>query len=210
MCGNRFSRWSGRGKPRPQDRSARDRGQGPSRGHARVSTSHACQSVRRDQHLAHTPRTAFYAGGTQVQVTAVPAPGWHFAGWTGEVPGSDLQQAIVMDAAKSLEAVFTESMPLQTGRTDGLDPPNLQSVPGFTVARTDINVLVPPDAAETGRSDSNRPSAEEVDLYVQLGREVWSEPGDAGERPRIHADFESDLRWCQRGRSRSRGNRLHL
>ena len=62
----------------------------------------------------------FYAGGTQVQVTAAPAPGWHFAGWTGEVSGSELQQAIVMDAAKSLEAVFTESMPLQPGEPTDL------------------------------------------------------------------------------------------
>ena len=51
-------------------------------------------------------------------------------------------------------------------------------------------MLVPPDAAElTVRFQSS--SAEEVDLYVQRGREVWSQPGDAGEKPHIHADFES-------------------
>ena len=73
----------------------------------------------------------FYAEGAQVHVTAVPATGWHFAGWTGEVSGSEPQQAIVMDAAKSLEAVFTESMPLEPGGIDGLDVPKLQSVPAL-------------------------------------------------------------------------------
>ena len=134
----------------------------------------------------------FYADGTQVQVTPVPAPGWHFAGWTGEVSGSEPQQAIVMDAAKSLEAVFTESMPLQPGESTDVTLPTSTQFRLYAGAHG-LNVLVPPDAAElTVRFRSS--SAEEVDLYVQRGSEVWSEPGDAGETPRIHADFESTSR----------------
>ena len=134
----------------------------------------------------------FYADGTQVQVTPVPAPGWHFAGWTGEVSGSEPQQAIVMDAAKSLEAVFTESMPLQPGESTDVTLPTSTQFRLYAGA-DGLNVLVPPDAAElTVRFRSS--SAEEVDLYVQRGSEVWSEPGDAGETPRIHADFESTSR----------------
>ena len=57
----------------------------------------------------------FDAEGTRVQVAANPAPRWHFAGWTGEVSGSEPRQAVVMDAAKSLAALFARSEPLRPG-----------------------------------------------------------------------------------------------
>ena len=128
----------------------------------------------------------FYAEGTRVQVTANPGPGSRFAGWIGEVPGSEPSQAFVMDAAKWLEAVFTHSEPVRAGETKGV---TLQPVDRF-VLHNSYHVLVPPDAtALTVRFQSS--SAEEVDLYVHRGWSVRSEQGDAGETPRIHADFES-------------------
>ena len=128
----------------------------------------------------------FYAEGTRVQVTANPGPGSRFAGWIGEVPGSEPSQAFVMDAAKWLEAVFTRSEPVRAGETKGV---TLQPVDRF-VLHNSYHVLVPPDAtALTVRFQSS--SAEELDLYVHRGWSVRSEPGDAGEAPRIHADFES-------------------
>ena len=129
----------------------------------------------------------FYAEGTRVQVTANPGPRSRFAGWIGEVPGSEPGQAFVMDAAKWLEAVFTPSEPVRAGETKGV---TLQPVDRF-VLHNSYHVLVPPDAtALTVRFQSS--SAEEVDLYVRRGwRVFWSEQGDAGETPRIHADFES-------------------
>ena len=128
----------------------------------------------------------FYAEGTRVQVTANPGPGSRFAGWIGEVPGSEPSQAFVMDAAKWLEAVFTRSEPVRAGETKGV---TLQPVDRF-VLHNSYHVLVPPDAtALTVRFQSS--SAEELDLYVHRGWSVRSEPGDAGEALRIHADFES-------------------
>ena len=127
--------------------------------------------------------------GTRVQVAANPAPRWHFPGWTGEVSGSEPRQAVVMDAAKSLAAVFARSEPLRPGAMKDV---TLRTSGRFQLhgGRDGYDVLVPPDAAElTLRFRSS--SAAEADLYVRRGSEVRSEPGDAGETPRIHADFES-------------------
>ena len=134
----------------------------------------------------------FDAEGTRVQVAANPAPRWHFPGWTGEVPGSEPRQAVVMDAAKSLAAVFARSEPLRPGATKDV---TLRTSGRFQLhgGRDGWNVLVPPDAAElTLRFRSS--SAAEAHLYVRRGSEVRSEPGDAGETPRIHAAFESTSR----------------
>ena len=131
----------------------------------------------------------FYADGTQVQVAAMPGSGWHFAGWIGEFSNSGPVQTIVMDAAKTLEAVFAESEPIRPGETKNV---TLRASEQFHLysGSEGYNLLVPPDAAEvTVRFQSS--SAAEVDLYVHQGGSVRWEPGDSGETPLIHADFES-------------------
>ncbi|MYE05848.1 MAG: hypothetical protein F4Y04_01255 [Chloroflexi bacterium] len=131
----------------------------------------------------------FYAEGTQVQVAAMPGSGWHFAGWIGEVSDYEPVRTIVMDAAKTLEAVFAESEPIRPGETKNV---TLRASERFHLysGSEGYNVLVPPDAAEvTVRFQSS--SAAEVDLYVHRGGSVRWEPGDSGEAPLVHADFES-------------------
>ena len=131
----------------------------------------------------------FYADGTQVQVAAMPGSGWHFAGWIGEVSDSEPVQTIVMDAAKTLEAVFAESEPIRSGETKNVTLPASERFHLYSGSEG-YNLLVPHDAAEvTVRFQSS--SAAEVDLYVQQGGSVRWEPGDSGEGPLIHADFES-------------------
>ena len=107
-----------------------------------------------------------------MQVAANPAPRWHFAGWTGEVSGSEPRQAVVMDAAKSLAAVFARSEPLRPGATKDV---TLRTSGRFQLhgGRDGYDVLVPPDATElTVRFRSS--SAAESDLYVRRGSEVRS------------------------------------
>jgi hypothetical protein len=50
--------------------------------------------------------TAFYATGTAVQLTASPAIGYSFTGWSGGCTGSAICQ-VSMDAAKQISATFT-------------------------------------------------------------------------------------------------------
>ena len=112
----------------------------------------------------------FYAEGTQVQVTANPAAGEDFAGWIGEVSGSEPAQSVLMDAAKWLEPVFTHREPLEPGETKTVA---LLASGRFRLhnAGDSQNVLVPPDAAELTfrfRTSSN----ENVDLFVRRGANV--------------------------------------
>ena len=98
-------------------------------------------------------------------------------------------QTVVMDAAKWLEAVFTESEPVRPGETKSVTLPASDRFQLYSGGES-YSVLAPPDAAEvTVRFQSS--SAEEVDLYVRRGGSVRLEPGDSDETPRVHADFES-------------------
>ena len=51
---------------------------------------------------------ATYVDGTVVTLTATPASGWTFAGWTGACSGSASTCTVTMDANKTVMATFTE------------------------------------------------------------------------------------------------------
>jgi hypothetical protein len=52
------------------------------------------------------PDQASYDYGSQVQLTATPATGWHFANWSGDVSGSSDPVTVPIDAAKTVSAHF--------------------------------------------------------------------------------------------------------
>lgn len=54
------------------------------------------------------PSGGSYSGGTVVQVTASPASGWDFIGWTGDLSGSTNPASVSMNANKSVTANFAE------------------------------------------------------------------------------------------------------
>ena len=47
-----------------------------------------------------------YAAGAQVTLTAVPAAGWRFVEWTGDVDSTDNPLTVTMNSAKMITAVF--------------------------------------------------------------------------------------------------------
>ena len=145
-----------------------------------------------DDELMVTPQSedGFYAGGTQVQVTAAPSQGKHFVGWTGDASGSDHSVTVVVDALKAVEAVFARSEPLRSGT--GRDVV-LEATSQFKLhAGADgYNVLVPPDASELEVSFQSSTQGAEVDLYVTRGREVRLAPAGEEDATRVLADFES-------------------
>src|SRR5690606_33775106 len=49
---------------------------------------------------------ATYVAGTVVTLTATPADGYQFVGWTGDASGSELTVSITMDADKAVSATF--------------------------------------------------------------------------------------------------------
>ena len=125
----------------------------------------------------------FYAAGTLVSVTAVPEGRERFAGWTGEVSGYEATQTVVMDAEKSLEAVFTRSELLSPN-----EERELVLAANRRFRLLDFSVVAPRDAAEMTVRFRSR-SAAEVDLYMNRDGPTWS--ANDGERARIHADYSS-------------------
>jgi uncharacterized repeat protein (TIGR02543 family) len=52
-----------------------------------------------------------FPAGTRVTLTATPAPGWRFEGWSGDLTGTDNPAIITMDREKSITANFTPLPP---------------------------------------------------------------------------------------------------
>ena len=58
--------------------------------------------------VARNPDQATYGSGTVVTLTATPAAGWTFAGWSGDLTGSANPQTITIDANKVVTATFSD------------------------------------------------------------------------------------------------------
>jgi pectate lyase/pectin methylesterase-like acyl-CoA thioesterase len=76
------------------------------------------------------PSGPAYPAGTIVQLTAVPAAGWRFSNWGGDLTGAANPATIVMNSSKSVTAVFTET----------LTPPIITTQPASQTAPTGSNV----------------------------------------------------------------------
>jgi len=57
--------------------------------------------------ITRSPDAASYAPGTVVTLTATPASGYTFTGWSGDLSGTTNPGAITMDANKTVTATFT-------------------------------------------------------------------------------------------------------
>ena len=74
------------------------------------------------------PDQSAYDHDTVVQLTAVPATGYHFVNWTGDASGTELTTSVTMDGNKSVTAnfaidTFTLTYTAGTGGTiSGLTP----------------------------------------------------------------------------------------
>lgn len=60
-----------------------------------------------------SPGTRTYTEGTSVPLLATPAEGWRFVGWQGDVTGTENPTSVVMNANKTVTAVF-EAIPVYT------------------------------------------------------------------------------------------------
>jgi regulation of enolase protein 1 (concanavalin A-like superfamily) len=77
-----------------------------------VPTYTVSTNVSGDGAVTLDPDQAAYAASTPVTVTAVPAAGWRFNGWSGDLSGATNPATLVVDANKSISAMFVEDAPL--------------------------------------------------------------------------------------------------
>jgi uncharacterized repeat protein (TIGR02543 family) len=54
------------------------------------------------------PPTGPFAYGSVVKLSAYPAAGWEFRGWSGDLSGAASPTTITMDADKSVRATFVQ------------------------------------------------------------------------------------------------------
>lgn len=59
--------------------------------------------------VTRSPNASSYTAGTVVTLTATPASGYTFSGWSGSISGNTSPVAVTMDAGKSVTANFTQS-----------------------------------------------------------------------------------------------------
>ena len=67
------------------------------------------------------PDLPAYEEGTEVNLTVIPANGWEFLEWTGDVTGTDLEVTITMDDDKMVTAVFAKIPPTTYNLTVNID-----------------------------------------------------------------------------------------
>lgn len=60
--------------------------------------------------VTKSPSAATYISGSVVSLTAMPAVGWQFDAWSGDLMGTTNPSTLVMDADKTVTATFIESM----------------------------------------------------------------------------------------------------
>lgn len=83
-----------------------------------------------------TPSGSTFAAGSVVTLTAQPAPGSSFAGWSGAVSGSATTVQITMDADKAVNAAFVQQAPSTctlTTATNGTGQGSIVAMPAGPV-----------------------------------------------------------------------------
>jgi uncharacterized repeat protein (TIGR02543 family) len=92
--------------------------------------------------------TGVYDAGDVVEISAYPSAGWEFAGWSGDLGGSDSPEHITMDGNKTVTATFTE-IPLHAGISLTKTPSATRVLNGTTVSYL-YNATNTGDTALTG------------------------------------------------------------
>ncbi|MEZ4620972.1 MAG: hypothetical protein R2867_36475 [Caldilineaceae bacterium] len=57
--------------------------------------------------VAKDPDKATYEKGDQVGLTATPAAGWKFVGWSGDLTATNATTTILMNTGKNVTATFS-------------------------------------------------------------------------------------------------------
>ncbi|MBI4320071.1 MAG: hypothetical protein HY675_16390 [Chloroflexi bacterium] len=93
-------------------------------------------AVKGNGSISPAPGAANYDAGASVPLSASPATGWAFNGWTGDVTGSSSSMTTTMDRNKTITAVFVRP-PKAVGPTSMNIGTGYGSVPIWGLSRGD-------------------------------------------------------------------------
>jgi hypothetical protein len=151
-----------------------------------------------------SPPGGEYPEGSVVTVTAQPAPGWSFAGWTGAVDGAASPDALTMDAPRSLTATFTHAggngqaifEEVQPGMSSGsasvTTSVDLAGANGDLLLAAISTRPLTPVVAVSGLGLEWVPVAEQCAGRAQTGVAVWMAQGVTAAGP-VEATLSSDV-----------------
>ncbi|GAA4275843.1 fibronectin type III domain-containing protein [Aquimarina mytili] len=110
-----------------------------------------------------------YNSGEVASVTATPASGWEFGGWTGDLSGNANPGSLTMDADKTVTATFTEVISVSTStekyRLTWRENPSTTMVIGWNQVRG-TNPVVHYGPKDFGLNYSSYPLSKTVDRTV--------------------------------------------
>jgi hypothetical protein len=93
------------------------------------------------------PVLAEYAHGSSVTLTATPAAGWKFAGWSGDLTGSQNPATVVIEADTVIQAVFVEQIEVVlTTSTVGSGSVTVNPVKAKYLAGDSVTLTAAPDS----------------------------------------------------------------
>jgi uncharacterized repeat protein (TIGR02543 family) len=84
-----------------------------------VTTTYALTVTATNGTVTKSPNATTYTSGTVVSLTAVPATGYQFTGWSGDLTGTANPASITMNSAKNVTANFTSNPLTLTMSNDG-------------------------------------------------------------------------------------------
>ncbi|MBE0597755.1 MAG: hypothetical protein IH614_10835 [Desulfuromonadales bacterium] len=141
--------------------------------------------------VARAPDRATYSAGEEVVLTAQPASGWRFSGWSGDLQGALNPAMVVMDRNRSVSATFVqESTTPAPPYADEFDGSSLNgSLWTLIDPRGDATVTV-----SGGRLSIGVPAGVEHDLWTSGNYAPrLLQPAPAGDFE-VAAKFDSEVR----------------
>ena len=114
-----------------------------------------------------TPPAAPYAAGTTVPLMAVPAPGYTFVNWSGDVSGTTPVTTIVMNDNKSAIALFAKSSGV----------PNIPAPSTFTLTTVSNNT----SAGTVSPPSGSYPAGTPVPIFAVVLNPAYSFTGWSGD-----------------------------
>ena len=135
---------------------------------------------------------AHYQEGSSVALAAVPASGWEFVQWQGDIGSRESSTTVTMDRPMHVEALLSQAPQVMPGEPESVVLPSTDYRFYPYDEAYGFRIEPPSDASEIRIGFESSTPGVEVNLFVKAGSDslAWDLEAD-GRTPTFHADFES-------------------